>query len=118
MLSRARLTIPPGVPFKQLLFMNALGGFTAGARRYPDDVMNGFVPVEILHTPGCGNWQTARDAVYRVAEEVGVAVALSDAVVDSLGAADTLRFVGSPTVRVRGRDVQPEAEARADYGLG
>jgi len=81
-------------------------------------MMNRFVPVEILHTPGCGNWQAARDAVYRVAEEVGVAVALSDAVVDSLGAADTLRFVGSPTVRVRGRDVQPEAEARADYGLG
>src|SRR5665647_38619 len=86
-----------------------------GARRYPDDMMNGFVPVEILHTPGCGNWQAARDAVYRVAEEVGVAVALSDAVVDSLGAADTLRFVGSPTVRVRGRDVQPEAEARARW---
>ena len=34
------------------------------------------------------------------------------------GAADTLRFVGSPTVRVRGRDVQPEAEADTDYGLG
>jgi len=30
----------------------------------------------------------------------------------------TVRFVGSPTVRVRGRDVQPEAEARTDYGLG
>ena len=32
--------------------------------------------------------------------------------------ADTLRFVGSPAVRVRGRDVQPEAEQRTDYGLG
>lgn len=25
---------------------------------------------------------------------------------------------GSPTVRVRGHDVQPEAEQRTDYGLG
>jgi len=32
--------------------------------------------------------------------------------------ADILRVVGSRTVRVRGRDVQPEAEARSDYGLG
>lgn len=81
-------------------------------------MMNGLVPVEILHTPGCGNWEAARDAVYRVAADIGVAVALGDTVVDSLEAADTLRFVGSPTVRARGRDVQPEAEGRTDYGLG
>ena len=80
--------------------------------------MNGPAPVEILHTHGCSNWQAVRDAIHRVAEEVGVAVTLSETVVDSREAADTLRFVGSPTVRVRGRDVQPEAEARTDYGLG
>ncbi len=75
-------------------------------------------PVEILHTEGCGNWRSARDAVRRVAAEIEVAVALSDIVVDSPAAAEVLHFVGSPTVRVRGRDVQPEAEARTDYGLG
>ena len=76
------------------------------------------VSVEILHTVGCGNWQAARDAVYRVAEEVGTTVTLADTVVDTPEAARALRFPGSPTVRVRGRDVQPEAEERADYGLG
>jgi len=98
--------------------MNAFGGFMAKERRYPDVTMNGPVAVEILHTHGCGNWQTARDAVCRVAEDVGVAVSVSDTVVDSLEAVEVLRFVGSPTVRVRGRDVQPEAEQRTDYGLG
>jgi hypothetical protein len=76
------------------------------------------VSVEILHTVGCGHWQTARDAVSRVAEEVGVVVTLTDTVVDTPEAARALRFPGSPTVRVRGRDVQPEAEERTDYGLG
>jgi hypothetical protein len=38
--------------------------------------------------------------------------------VDTPEAARALRFPGSPTVRVRGRDVQPEAEERTDYGLG
>jgi len=88
------------------------------ARWYPDDAMNGPVPVEILHTEGCGSWQAARDAVHRVAEEVGVAVSVSDAVVDSLEAAEALRFVGSPSLRVHGRDVQPEAQERTDFGLG
>jgi hypothetical protein len=81
-------------------------------------MMNGLVPVEILHTQGCDNWEAARDAVYRVAEEVGVVVSLSDVVVSTQEAAEALRFAGSPTVRVRSRDVQPEAEERTDYGLG
>jgi len=80
--------------------------------------MKGPVPIEILHTHGCGNWQAARDAVYRVAEEVGVVVALTDSIVDTPEAAQARRFLGSPTVLVRGRDVQPEAEERTDFGLG
>jgi hypothetical protein len=80
--------------------------------------MNGPVPVEILRTPGCGNWQAARDAAYRVAEELGAAVTVGETLVDSLDDAEARRFVGSPTVRVRGRDVQPEAERRTDFGLG
>ena len=87
-------------------------------RWYPDDVTNGPILVEILHTEGCGNWQAARDAVYRVAEEAGAAVTLSETVVLTQAAADALRFSGSPTVRVRGHDVQPEAEQRTEYGLG
>jgi hypothetical protein len=83
------------------------------------EVMSGApIPVEILHTAGCGNWRGARDAVSRVAEERGVAVAVSERVVDTPQAAQTLRFPGSPTVRLRGRDLQPEVEARQDYGLG
>ena len=78
----------------------------------------GPIPVEILHTSGCGNWQGARDAVCRPAKELGVAVELTHTVVDTQEAAMALRFVGSPSVRVRGHDVQPEAERRTDYGLG
>jgi len=80
--------------------------------------MNAPVPVEILHTRGCGNWQAARDAVYRVAEEAGAVLELSVTLVDSLDDAEARRFVGSPTVRVRGHDVQTEAEQRTDFGLG
>ncbi len=32
--------------------------------------------------------------------------------------AEELRFPGSPTIRVAGHDVDPEAETLADYGLG
>lgn len=32
-------------------------------------------------------------------------------------AAQRERFLGSPTVRVNGRDVEPDAEQRTDYGM-
>jgi K+-transporting ATPase c subunit len=87
-------------------------------RRYRDITMKSPVLVEILHTQGCGNWQAARHGVYRVAEELGVMVTLTDSIVETPEAAEALRFLGSPTVLVGGRDVQPEAAERTDYGLG
>ena len=76
------------------------------------------VPVEILHTSGCGRWEAARAAVHRVAAEAGVAITISERLVGSMEAARELRFLGSPTVRVRGRDVQPEVEEHEDFSLG
>lgn len=37
--------------------------------------------------------------------------------VESEDAAQRKRFLGSPTLRVEGRDVEPGAEARTDFGL-
>ena len=33
------------------------------------------------------------------------------------GEASAVRFLGSPSVRVNGRDVEPEANTRRDFGL-
>jgi hypothetical protein len=76
------------------------------------------IQVEILHTDTCGNWPVAAAVVRRVADEVGAAVTISDIVIDTLEKARALRFLGSPTIRVWGRDLQPEAEERDDFGLG
>ncbi len=76
------------------------------------------VVVEILHTPDCGHWRTTRDAVLRVAGEEAIRVVLAETTVRTADEAQALRFPGSPTVRLRGRDLQPEIEEGADYGLG
>jgi len=76
------------------------------------------IPVEVLHTENCGNWLAAAAAVRRVGDEVGAVVTISDIVIDTPETARAHRFPGSPTIRVRGRDLQPEVEERGDYGLG
>jgi hypothetical protein len=76
------------------------------------------ISVEVLHTPTCSHWRAARDAVRRVADREGIDITLSEATVSSEEQAEALRFPGSPTVRVAGRDLQPEVEQLSDFGLG
>ena len=76
------------------------------------------IPVEILHAEACGRWDAARQALYVAAETLGVQVDLTETLVVDADMAERLRFPGSPTIRVHGRDLQPEAEERGDFGLG
>lgn len=71
--------------------------------------------VEILSFTGCPNQEQARGLVERVAAELGVEPALEIVEVVDSGAASNLRFLGSPTVRVNGRDVEPGAEKRREF---
>jgi hypothetical protein len=57
--------------------------------------------------PGCGGWSLTPG----VSEPVRVWV------LSNPDEAQRERFLGSPTVRVNGRDVDPTAHTRRDYGL-
>lgn len=82
-------------------------------------VMNArVVRVEVLYALGCDSWPTVRDAVLRAAAEASIRISVHERLVRTRSKAEALRFPGSPTVRVAGRDLQPEIEAIGDYGLG
>ena len=74
--------------------------------------------VEILSFGGCPNDGPARRTVERVARDLGLDVEIVAVEVPDLEAAERLRFLGSPTVRVAGRDVEPDADNRSDYAMG
>lgn len=73
--------------------------------------------VEILYFEGCPNHLSARVLVERVAAALGVEPELELVEVVDADAAERLRFLGSPTVRVEGVDVEPGAAGRADFVL-
>ncbi len=76
------------------------------------------VEVELLVSEACPSRAATAAAVLRAAEEAGVTVELAERVVETQDEARALRMPGSPTVRVAGRDVEPGAESRDDFGLG
>jgi hypothetical protein len=74
--------------------------------------------VEILYFEGCPNHEPARALVERIAAELHVEPQIELLKVVDSDAATEQRFLGSPTIRVDGRDVEPGAEQRRDYSYG
>lgn len=73
--------------------------------------------VEVLYFDGCPNHVPALALVERIAGELGLEPELRLVKVADQETARRLRFFGSPTIRVGGRDVDPSTEERGDYGL-
>ncbi|MGH9508818.1 MAG: DF family (seleno)protein, partial [Terriglobales bacterium] len=67
--------------------------------------------IEILYVPGCPHLQPAAELVERVLLEEGVRAEVQQVLVADEATAATLRFAGSPTVLVNGRDVEPAVVA-------
>lgn len=75
------------------------------------------IRVEVLFFDGCPNLELATDRVRQAIERAGAEAELH--LVRLEGEADAVArgFLGSPTVRVDGRDVDGSAAARTDFGL-
>jgi hypothetical protein len=74
--------------------------------------------VEILYFASCPNYQRVRTHVERAAAELGVEARIDLVEVTDADTAVEQRFLGSPTIRVDGRDIEPGADARSDFALG
>jgi hypothetical protein len=73
--------------------------------------------VEILYFEGCPNHQPAQALVALLAAQLRIEPEIRLVEVADLEAAAELRFLGSPSVRVNGVDVEPGAEERRDFAL-
>jgi hypothetical protein len=73
--------------------------------------------VEILYFDGCPNHHSAIALVERVSRELGIEPDVRLVNVHDQQTAQRLRFLGSPTIRVGGIEVDPQTEERDDYAL-
>jgi hypothetical protein len=75
------------------------------------------VRLELLYFDGCPNHEALLPHLEQLllTAEIPLEIILRNIPDDQ--AAQRERFLGSPTVRVDGRDVEPGAEDRDDYGL-
>lgn len=82
-------------------------------RPYHDSPMR----IEVLSFDGCPNVDGTEDSIARALAQQGCDAEIVRTKVDTPEQAAALRFLGSPSVRVNGEDVEPAANARTSFGL-
>ena len=73
--------------------------------------------IELLYFEGCPSHESFLPHLKVLVARADVRAPIIERRVESESAAERERFLGSPTLRVDGVDVEPEAEARTDFGL-
>lgn len=71
--------------------------------------------IEVLYFDGCPNHAALLPSLRELATEH--AVDLEQRRIETAEQAEQVRFLGSPSVRVSGVDVEPGAQQRTDFGL-
>ncbi len=73
--------------------------------------------IELLYFDGCPNHEAFLPRLHELLADAGLDAAVEQRRVESDEAAQHERFLGSPTLRVDGVDVDHGAADRTDYGL-
>lgn len=71
--------------------------------------------IEVLFVPGCPNHKPAVESLRKILCSEGIDAPIQEIAVTDDVMARSLRFPGSPTVRINGRDV--ESTPQQSYGL-
>src|SRR5437588_835885 len=71
--------------------------------------------VELLYIEGCPNHRPAVERVANILLESGVSEAVREMPVTNALQAKAERFLGSPTIRINGADVEPEVQGLSEF---
>lgn len=73
--------------------------------------------IQLLHTEACHSYQEALVGIKEALKELGLSAELEVILLDSPEKARAYKFLGSPTIKIDGIDLEPELEASANFSL-
>jgi hypothetical protein len=73
--------------------------------------------VEILYFAGCPNHPPAVGRVQEALQQEGVAAEMVEVEVKDAATARLVQFLGSPSIRIDGQDVEPSARSALAFGV-
>ena len=73
--------------------------------------------IELLYFDGCPGYERVLPILEGAARAEGIEQPVELRAIETLGEAERQRFLGSPTIRIDGEDVEADADGRSDFGL-
>jgi hypothetical protein len=73
--------------------------------------------IEVLYVPNCPNHAVALERLREILVGEGLEAQLNEVLVSSATMARSLKFPGSPTIRINGRDIAPPEGGKLSFGL-
>ena len=73
--------------------------------------------IEVLYVPNCPNHAVALERLREILSAESFQKHVNEVLVRDAEMAQSLKFPGSPTIRINGRDVEPQSEKTAAFGL-
>jgi hypothetical protein len=75
------------------------------------------VKVEVLYVPDCPHYPSAVRQLREVLLAEGVGTEIIEVIVRDVEAAEEYKFLGSPTIRINGRDIAGESHLPQSFAL-
>ena len=76
------------------------------------------IDIECLFAPGCTSRKDTLALAESIVKELGLTADIRESAVIAQEDVTKQRFLGSPSIRINGRDIEPGADARTDFGMG
>jgi hypothetical protein len=73
--------------------------------------------VELLYVANCPNHAVALERLRATLSAENLQTSVNEVLVSDAAMAQSLKFPGSPTIRINGHDVEPQSEQTASFGL-
>jgi hypothetical protein len=73
--------------------------------------------IEVLYIDGCPHFPATIDAVKKCLGQLGLTSPITEMNVSDRATAVSIGFLGSPTVRIDGLDIEPSARHRTSFGM-
>jgi hypothetical protein len=73
--------------------------------------------IEVLYVPNCPNHAVALERLREILDGESLEAHLNEVLVSSAAMAYSLKFPGSPTIRINGGDIEPQQQETASFGL-
>jgi hypothetical protein len=73
--------------------------------------------IEVLYIPNCPNHATALERLREILAGESLDAQVNEVLVSSAAMAHSLKFPGSPTIRINGHDIAPQEGEKLSFGL-